>query len=70
MSSAAVVELGALFLNPKEAVYLCQILTEMGHHQPQAPIQTNNTTTEGVINNKIHPKHIKAMDMRFHWLCD
>jgi hypothetical protein len=31
MSSAAEAELGALFLNAKEAVYLCHILTEMGH---------------------------------------
>jgi hypothetical protein len=70
MSSAAEVELGALFLNAKEAVYLRQILTKMGHLQPRTPIQTNNTTAEGVINNKIHPKQTKAMDMRFHWLRD
>jgi hypothetical protein len=25
---------------------------------------------KGVINNKIQPKQIKAMDMRFHWLWD
>ena len=70
MSSAAEVELGALFLNATEAVYLHQILTEMGHQQPQTPIQTNNTTAEGVINNKIQPKCTKAMDMHFHWLCN
>jgi hypothetical protein len=70
MSSAAEAELGALFLNAKEAVYLRQILTEMGHPQPRTPIQTDNTTAEGVINNKIQPKRTKAMDMRFHWLRD
>jgi hypothetical protein len=68
MSSAAEAELGALFLNVKEAVYLRQILTEMGHSRPRTPIQTDNTTAEGVINNKIQPKRTKAMDMRFHWL--
>jgi hypothetical protein len=68
MSSAAEAELGALFLNAKEGVYLRQILTKMGHHQPRTPIQTNNTTAEGVIKNKIQPKRTKAMDMRFHWL--
>jgi hypothetical protein len=31
MSSAAEAELGALYLNAKEAVYLRQILTELGH---------------------------------------
>jgi hypothetical protein len=67
MSSAAEAELGALFLNAKEAVYLRQILTEMGHPQPRTPIQTDNTTAKGVINNKIQPKRTKAMDMRFHF---
>jgi hypothetical protein len=62
MSSAAEAELGALYLNAKEAAYLCQILQEMGHPQPRTPIQTNNTTAEGVINNKIRPKCTKAMD--------
>ena len=70
MSSAAEAELGALFLNAKEAVYLRQILTELGHPQPRTPIQTDNSTAESVINNKIQPKRTKAMDMRFHWLRD
>ncbi len=34
MLSAAEAELGALYLNAKEAVYLRQILTELGHPQP------------------------------------
>ena len=42
----------------------------MGHPQPRTTIQTDNTTAEGVINNKIQPKRTKAMDMRFHWLRD
>jgi hypothetical protein len=33
-------------------------------------MRTDNTTAEGVINNKIQPRRTKAMDMRFHWLCD
>ncbi len=70
MSSVAEAELGALFLNVKEAVYLRQILTKMGHPQPRTLIKTNNTTAEGVINNKIQPKRTKAMDMCFYWLCD
>ncbi len=52
MSSAAEAELGALFINAKEAVHIRQILEEMGHPQSQTPIQTDNTTAEGVINNK------------------
>jgi hypothetical protein len=52
MASAAKAELGALYLNAKEAVYLQQILIEMGHPQPQTPIQTDNMTAEGVTNKK------------------
>ena len=70
MSSAAEAELGALYINAKEAVYLRQILEELGHSQPKTPIQTDNTTGEGVINNKIQSKRTKSMDMRFHWLPD
>ena len=68
MSSAAEAELGALYINAQEAVYLQKILTKMGHAQPRTPIQTDNTMAEGVINNRIQPKCTKAMDVRFHWL--
>jgi hypothetical protein len=71
MSLAAEAELGALYINAKNAVYLRQILDEMGHPQPKTPIQTDNTTAEGVKkNNKIQTKCTKAMDMHFHWLRD
>jgi hypothetical protein len=53
MSSAAEAELGALYLNAKETVYLRQILHEIGHYQPPTPIQTDNTTAEGVVNKII-----------------
>ena len=67
MSSAAKAELGALYLNAKEAVYLLQeVLEEVGHLEPKTPIQTDNTTAEGVINNKLQSKRTKAMGMRFH----
>jgi hypothetical protein len=31
-------------------------------------MQTDNTTTLGVVNNNIQPRHTKAMNMHFHWL--
>ena len=68
MSAAAEAELGALFLNAKEAIYIRRMLHEMEHLQPCTPIQTDNSTVEGEINNKIQPKRTKAMDMRFYWL--
>ena len=67
-SSAAEAELGALYINAREAVYIRQILEEMGHKQPPTPIQIDNTTAGGVGNNKVQPKRTKPMDMRFHWL--
>jgi hypothetical protein len=70
MLSVVEAELGALYNNAKEAVYIRQILIKMGHPQPKIPIQTDNLTAEGVINNKIQPKRTKAMDMCFHWLRD
>ena len=70
MSSAAEAELGALYINAREAVYIRIILAEMGHSQPPTPIQTDNATAEGVINGKVQPRRTKAMDMQFHWLRD
>ena len=70
MTSAAEAELGALYINAREAVYIRLILERMGHPQPPTPIQTDNSTAEGVINSKVQPKRTKAMDMRFHWLRD
>ena len=70
MSSAAEAKLGALFINAKEAVHMRRILQEMGHPQPRTPIQTDNSTAEGVINSRVRPKRTKSMDMRFEWLLD
>jgi hypothetical protein len=69
MSPAAEAELGALFINAKTAVSMQQTLKEMGHLQTPTPIQTNNLTAHALLTNKILPKALKAIDMRFHWLC-
>ena len=70
MSSAAEAELGGLFINAKTAVPIRKTLEELGHPQPPTPIQTDNSTACGVVNNEIQPKATKAMDMRFYWLKD
>jgi len=70
MSSAAEAELGVLLINAKEAVHMQRILQEMGHPQPQTPIQTDELTAEGVINSRVQPKQTKMMDMQFEWLLD
>ncbi len=68
MSSAAKAELGALYINAREAIPMQHLLEEMGHKQPPTPIQTDNSTALGVVTNNIQPRRTKAMDMRFHWL--
>ena len=70
MSSAAEAETGALYINARKAVEERNILQELGHKQPPTPIQTDNSTAEGIVNNRVQPKRTKAMDMRFHWLRD
>jgi hypothetical protein len=52
MSSAAESELGALFINAKQALPQRTTLEEMGHPQPPTPIQTDNLTAYGVVNHK------------------
>jgi hypothetical protein len=44
------------------------MLKELGHPQPPTPMQTDNKTANDLLTNKIMPKALKAMDMRFHWL--
>jgi hypothetical protein len=70
MSSATEAELAGLYIMVHEAVYIRIILEELGHVQPPKPLQTDNAKEDGVINGKVQPKQTKAMDMRFHWLCD
>ncbi len=68
MSSTAEAELGTLFINAKTAVSIQRTLKELGHPQLRTPIQTDNSTAKTLLTNKILPKALKAMDMRFHWL--
>ena len=70
MSSAAEAELGALYINCREAIPARYLLEAMGHKQPPTPMQTDNTTALGVVTNNMQPERTKAMDMRFHWLRD
>jgi hypothetical protein len=68
MSSVAEAKLGTLFINAKAAVSMQQTLEELGHPQPRTPILTDNSTALALLTNKILPKALKAMDMRFYWL--
>ncbi len=70
MSSATEAELAGLYIMARKTVYIRIILEELGHIQPPTPLQTDNAMADGIINGKVQPKQIKAMDMRFHRLQD
>jgi hypothetical protein len=70
MSSAAEAELGALFLNAKNACPIRTTLEELGHPQPTMALQTDNNTAAGLVNDTVKQKRSKAIDMRFYWLRD
>eukprot|EP00804_Cyclotella_cryptica_P028343 CCRYP_013204-RA/>CCRYP_013204-RA protein AED:0.49 eAED:0.49 QI:0/-1/0/1/-1/0/1/0/82 len=40
----------------------------MGSTQPKTPIQTDNSTTTGFVNDTIIQRHIKMIWMRLHLL--
>ena len=68
ISSAEEAELGALFINCREAIPERHALKKMGHEQPPTPMQTNNTTAHGVVTNNISRKRLKSIYMKLHWL--
>jgi hypothetical protein len=69
MSSVAEAKVGALYINCREAISARHALEFMGHPQPPTPMQMDNTTALGVVNNNLIKK-LKAMDMKYHWLHD
>ena len=70
MSSTAEAEIRVLYINAQKGVEERNILEEMDHLQPPTPVQTDNSTADGIVNLRVQPKCTKAMDMRFHWLRD
>ena len=70
MSSASEAKIGALYMNAKLAVPMRTTLAELGHPQPPTPIQTDNSTANGIVNSTIRQNQSKAIDMRFYWLRD
>jgi hypothetical protein len=62
-SSAAEAELGALFLNAKEAKIMWLMVQELGHPQPAMPKHIDNSTTVGIVNNTLNDRSLAA------WKC-
>merc|ERR1712194_487746 len=69
-ASAAEAELGALFVNTKEARVIRLILSKLGHPQPPTPIHIDNTTAVGIVNSTIKRQRSRSMEMRYFWLLD
>ena len=70
MASAAEAEIGAVFHSAQDAIPLRNALEDLGHRQHPTPIQTDNSTAAGFLNDTIKQKRTKAIDMRFYWVKD
>ena len=69
-SSAAEAELGALFLNTKQARIFRLALEELGHPQPPTPINCDNETAVGICNGTVKRQRSRSMEMRYFWVGD
>jgi hypothetical protein len=67
VASATEVELGALFFNCQEGTMFCTSLEDLGHPQPQTPINCDNATN---VKNIIKQQHLGAMEMRYFWVAN
>ena len=66
MSSDSEAEVGALFIAAQEMVATRNTLEEIKLPQTKSPIQTDNSTTAGVVNNTIVPRKLNTIDRRLH----
>ena len=70
MASAVEPEIGSVFHSAQDAIPLRNALEDLGHPQPPTPIQTDNSTAAGFLNDNIKQKRTKTIDMRFYWVKD
>ena len=68
MSSTYEAEISAMFATEQKMVAMRQTIQEMKWPQPKYPLQKDNSTTAGVVNNTIVPGKLKTMDRRLHWV--
>ena len=70
MASASEAECSGLFMNAQEAIPFITTLEELGHKQGPVPLQTDNSTANGIMNPTIKRKRSKSFDMNHWWLID
>ena len=64
VSSAADAEIGALFINTRQAIPARMVAEEPGHPQSQTPVQTDNTIALRFANKNLQPKVTKSTNMK------
>jgi len=69
-SAASEAEIGAVFVNMKEAQILRQTLKDMGYPQPPTTFTTDNSTAVALANNTIKKRRSRPIDMRYYWIQD
>jgi hypothetical protein len=71
VSSAAEAETGSIYMSAKHACPMRTALIELGHPQPitGTPLETDNSTAQGILTLKMRQKISKSFDMRY-WLVD
>ena len=70
MYSAAEAEIGATFINAKDALPIRTTIEELGHPQPHTPMQVDNSTAVGFANDTIKKKRSTAIDIHLYWIRD
>ena len=68
--SAFEAEYAARFMNARHAIYLRNILEDLGYPQPPTIILCDNKCAVGIATDTAQAKRSKAIDMRWHWIRD
>lgn len=67
LASAIEAEIGVL-INRQKATYVCTILQEMGHKQPPAPIQADNSGATITTNSMSKQTRSRSIVIQFYWV--
>lgn len=70
VSSVAVAEYAALFLNGEIAMGLRKTLADLNYPQPATPIACDNAVDVGISKHTVRQRRTKAIAMRFDWIQD
>ena len=66
--SATEAEVSATFYGYQDAVPLRNTLADLGHVQGATLIIMDNKCCEGILNNTVKQRRLKAMEMQFYWV--